>query len=185
MVLPSEQKDNQDHESQKPSSDWEEARTSQDQSSSGSQSSSSSTAAASEPSIAQPKENHRDRIAQDVKGGRLTAGETSNLEAKEAAVINTAKADPAANDSKLIAPGKNQINGESKKKFSWSRFALYFGLGLVVKYFRFLVRAYSLELSDYIVWIIFGLVFACVMVLGEYGILKVWGSVGGGGKGKD
>ena len=80
----------------------------QDQSSSGSQSSSSSsssqsgssatptTTPAPKPTIQQRKENQQDRIAQGVQSGQLTAGETKNLETKEAAINKETAADRAA-----------------------------------------------------------------------------------------
>jgi hypothetical protein len=91
----------------------------QDQSSSGSQppaqSGSSATPAttpapAGKPTVAQRKENQQDRIAQGVKSGQLTAGETANLETKEAAINGETKADRAANGGQLTAAEKAQIN---------------------------------------------------------------------------
>jgi hypothetical protein len=81
------------------------------------QSSSSSTqgsspAPAADPSIAQRKENQQDRIANGVKSGQLTAGETANLETKEAAINGETKADRAANGGKLTAAEKAKINGQ-------------------------------------------------------------------------
>jgi hypothetical protein len=110
------------------------AAMAQDQSSSGSQSTppaaqsqseSSSTAAtpaaapkpAAKPkaTIAQRKENQQDRIAQGVKSGQLTAGETSKLETKEAAINSETKADRAANGGKLTTAEKKQINGQQNQ----------------------------------------------------------------------
>ena len=90
----------------------------QEQSSSGTQSSSGSTTTtpapattpAPKPTVAQRKENQQDRIAQGVKSGQLTAGETANLETKEAAINGETKADRAANGGKLTAAEKTQIN---------------------------------------------------------------------------
>jgi hypothetical protein len=79
----------------------------QDQSSSGSQqpapaqsgtpatAPAATPAPAAKPTIAQRKENQQDRIAQGVKSGQLTAGETSKLETKEAAINGETKADRA------------------------------------------------------------------------------------------
>jgi hypothetical protein len=67
-------------------------------------------AAQPKPTIAQRKENQQDRIAQGVKSGQLTAGETANLETKEAAINGETKADRAANGGKLTAAEKAQIN---------------------------------------------------------------------------
>jgi hypothetical protein len=72
----------------------------------------SSPAPAADPSIAQRKENQQDRIANGVKSGQLTAGETANLETKEAAINGETKADRAANGGKLTAAEKAKINGQ-------------------------------------------------------------------------
>src|SRR6266851_1663505 len=49
-----------------------------------------------DPSIAQRKENQQDRIANGVKSGQLTPGETANLENKEAAINKETRTDRAA-----------------------------------------------------------------------------------------
>src|SRR5579862_4055698 len=67
-------------------------------------------AAKPDPSIAQRKENQQDRIANGVKSGQLTAGETANLETKEAAINGETKAERAANGGKLTSTEKTQIN---------------------------------------------------------------------------
>ena len=92
----------------------------QDPSPSGSSSGSGSSASqgsstpsatpAQKPTIAQRKENQQDRIAQGVKSGQLTAGETSNLETKEAAINGETRADRAANGGKLTPAEKQQVN---------------------------------------------------------------------------
>jgi hypothetical protein len=97
----------------------------QDQSSSGSQQPATTPAATPaatpapaakpKPTIAQRKENQQDRIAQGVKSGQLTAGETANLETKEAAINGETKADRAANGGKLTAAEKKQINGQQNQ----------------------------------------------------------------------
>jgi hypothetical protein len=60
--------------------------------------------------IQQRKENQQDRIANGVQSGQLTAGETSNLESKEAAINGETRADRAANGGKLTSAEKQQIN---------------------------------------------------------------------------
>jgi hypothetical protein len=90
----------------------------QDSSSSGTSGSSaqgSSTTATPNPTVAQRKENQQDRIAQGVKSGQLTAGETSKLETKEAAINGETRADRAANGGKLTAAEKQQINRQQNK----------------------------------------------------------------------
>src|ERR1700716_3322251 len=72
-------------------------------------------AAKPKPTIAQRKENQQDRIAQGVKSGQLTAGETANLETKEAAINGETKADRAANGGKLTAAEKKQINAQQNQ----------------------------------------------------------------------
>jgi hypothetical protein len=65
--------------------------------------------------IQQRKENQQDRIANGVKSGQLTAGETANLENKEAAINAETKADRAANGGKLAAGEKAQINRQQNQ----------------------------------------------------------------------
>ncbi|MGB2592340.1 MAG: hypothetical protein WBG02_19210 [Candidatus Acidiferrum sp.] len=76
---------------------------------------SSTPAAKPDPSIAQRKENQQDRIANGVKSGQLTAGETSNLENKEAAINGETRADRAADGGKLTGAEKQQINQQQNK----------------------------------------------------------------------
>jgi len=90
----------------------------QDPASSGSNSSGSattSTTPAAKPTVGQRKENQQDRIAQGVKSGQLTAGETANLETKEAAINGETKADRAANGGKLTQAEKKQINQQQNQ----------------------------------------------------------------------
>src|SRR6266576_2997702 len=72
-------------------------------------------AAKPKPTVAQRQENQQDRIAQGAKSGQLTAGETANLETKEAAINGETKADRAANGGKLTAAEKKQINGQQNQ----------------------------------------------------------------------
>src|SRR5215472_14920626 len=60
-------------------------------------------------------ENQQDRIAQGVKSGQLTAGETARIEKKEAAVNNEIRADRRANGGKLDASEKKDINRQQNK----------------------------------------------------------------------
>jgi|SRR5215472_2882595 len=60
-------------------------------------------------------ENQQDRIANGVKSGQLTAGETSKLETKEAAINGEVKADRAANGGKLTAAEKAQVNRQQNQ----------------------------------------------------------------------
>src|SRR5713101_6528855 len=72
-------------------------------------------AAKPKPTVAQRKENQQDRIAQGVKSGQLTAGETANLETKEADINGETKAFRAANGGKLTGAEKKQINGQQNQ----------------------------------------------------------------------
>ena len=78
-------------------------------------SSTPSSTPAKQPTIAQRKENQQDRIAQGVKSGQLTAGETANLESKEAAINGETRADRAANGGKLTSAEKQQINRQQNQ----------------------------------------------------------------------
>jgi hypothetical protein len=62
--------------------------------------------------VGQRQENQQDRIAQGIKSGQLTAGQTANLESKEAALNQQVKADRHANDGKLTGAEKKQVNQE-------------------------------------------------------------------------
>ena len=68
-----------------------------------------------EPTIEERKENQQDRIAEGVKSGQLTAGETANLEKKEAAINKETAADRAANGGKLTGAEKAQINRQQNQ----------------------------------------------------------------------
>jgi len=68
-----------------------------------------------DPTIAQRKENQQDRIANGVQSGQLTAGETANLETKEAAINGETRADRAANGGKLTTAEKQQINHQQNQ----------------------------------------------------------------------
>jgi hypothetical protein len=56
------------------------------------------------------RENQQDRIANGVESGQLTAGETANLENKEANVNKEIRNDRAANGGNLTNNEKAQIN---------------------------------------------------------------------------
>ena len=65
--------------------------------------------------IAARKENQQDRIAQGVKSGQLTAGETARLETKEARVNKEIRSDRAANGGRLTGAEKAQVNRQQNK----------------------------------------------------------------------
>jgi len=65
--------------------------------------------------IAQRRENQQDRIAQGVKSGQLTAGETARLEGREAHINRQVARDRAANGGKLTAGERRQINHDQNR----------------------------------------------------------------------
>jgi hypothetical protein len=75
----------------------------------------SSTAAQPAGKIADRKENQQDRIAQGVKSGQLTAGETSRLENKEARINHETRTDRAANGGKLTNAEKAKVNRQQNR----------------------------------------------------------------------
>jgi hypothetical protein len=91
------------------------AQDSSSASSTSSQSSSSTSSTQAKPTVAQRKENQQDRIAQGVKSGQLTAGETANLESKEAAINDETRADRATSGGKLTPAEKQQINQQQNQ----------------------------------------------------------------------
>ena len=72
-------------------------------------------AAKPDPTIAQRKENQQDRIANGVKSGQLTAGETAKLENQQKGIHQQVQADRAANGGKLTTGEKQQISKEQNK----------------------------------------------------------------------
>jgi type II secretory pathway pseudopilin PulG len=60
--------------------------------------------------IADRKENQQKRIANGVKSGQLTAGETAHLETKEARLNKEVRNDRTANGGNLTNNEKKQIN---------------------------------------------------------------------------
>ena len=87
----------------------------QDPASSGSSNSQAAPATAPDPTIHQRKENQQDRIANGIQSGQLTAGETSKLETKEAAVNGEIKADRAANGGKLTPAERAKVNRQQNR----------------------------------------------------------------------
>ena len=61
------------------------------------------------------RSHQQQRIAQGVKSGTLTAGQTAKLETKEAAVNREVRTDRAANGGKLTAGEKAQVNRQQNK----------------------------------------------------------------------
>ena len=65
--------------------------------------------------VGQRKENQQDRIAQGVKSGQLTAGETSNLEKKESSINQEVKTDRSLNGGKLTQQERNTVNRQQNQ----------------------------------------------------------------------
>ncbi|MGA9977185.1 MAG: hypothetical protein WBQ08_00915 [Candidatus Sulfotelmatobacter sp.] len=61
-------------------------------------------------------ENQQDRIAQGVKSGQLTAGETAHLEGGEAKINKEVSNDRAANGGKLTGQEKRQVNRQQNRE---------------------------------------------------------------------
>src|SRR5579875_202428 len=64
------------------------------------------------PSIAQRKDNQQDRIANGIDSGQLTAGETRNLESREANLNREIRDDRAGDDGHLTAQERARINAQ-------------------------------------------------------------------------
>ncbi len=60
-------------------------------------------------------ENQQDRIAQGVKSGQLSAGETANLEHREAAINKEVHNDRAANGGRLTPAERRQVNRQQDR----------------------------------------------------------------------
>jgi hypothetical protein len=65
--------------------------------------------------VGQRKENQQDRIANGVRSGQLTAGETAKLESKQQGVNRTAAGMRQANGGKLTAADKTAVNKQQNK----------------------------------------------------------------------
>ncbi len=62
--------------------------------------------------VGQRRQNQQDRIAQGVRSGQLTAGETAKLEGQQQSINHTDAAMRAANGGKLTAGDKSVLNKE-------------------------------------------------------------------------
>jgi hypothetical protein len=65
--------------------------------------------------IHQRKENQQDRIANGVKSGQLTAGETANLEKREAHINKEIHNDRVANGGKLTPAERRQVTRQQNR----------------------------------------------------------------------
>jgi WXXGXW repeat (2 copies) len=60
--------------------------------------------------VGQRSENQQDRIAQGVRSGQMTAGETRNVESREASINHQVAADRAANGGHLTQQERAEVN---------------------------------------------------------------------------
>jgi hypothetical protein len=74
--------------------------------------STSTTGTTNPPTIQQRKENQQDRIANGIQDGQLTAGETKNLETKEAGLNKEEKNMRAADNGKLTSADRAKLNNQ-------------------------------------------------------------------------
>lgn len=65
--------------------------------------------------IAQRKQNQQDRIANGIDSGQLTAGETENLERREANLNRNERQMRAADGGKLTAADRAKLNGQENR----------------------------------------------------------------------
>jgi len=66
--------------------------------------------------INQRKENQQDRIAQGVKSGQLTPGETSHLESQESAINHEERNMRAQDNGHLTKADKSLINKQQNRE---------------------------------------------------------------------
>jgi hypothetical protein len=65
--------------------------------------------------VGQRQRNQQERIAQGVKSGQLTAGETAHLEHREAAINKEVKTERAANGGTLTPVERRQVNRQQNR----------------------------------------------------------------------
>jgi hypothetical protein len=65
--------------------------------------------------VGQRQRNQQERIAQGVKSGQLTAGETAHLEGRESAINKEVHNDRAANGGKLTQAERRQVNHQENR----------------------------------------------------------------------
>lgn len=80
-----------------------------------SQTATSAPAATPAPTIQERKENQQDRIANGVQDGQLTAGETKNLESKEAGINQEERTMRKEDDSHLTTADRTALNQQQNK----------------------------------------------------------------------
>ena len=73
------------------------------------------TVMAASAQVNQRRENQQDRVAQGINSGQLTAGETHNLETKEAAINQEVHTDRTLNGGKLTSQERQIVNGQQNR----------------------------------------------------------------------
>ncbi|HVO13195.1 MAG TPA: hypothetical protein VMX54_20805 [Vicinamibacteria bacterium] len=73
------------------------------------------TGAAWAQEIQERRENQQDRIAQGIKSGQLTAGETARLERREAGLNHEIRTDRQANGGTLTPQERRQVNHQQNR----------------------------------------------------------------------
>lgn len=84
-------------------------------SSSGSAANSNGTSNSKSPTIQQRKQNQQNRVANGIQSGQLTAGETKNLENKEAGINKEEAGMRAADNGKLTSADRTKLNNQQNK----------------------------------------------------------------------
>lgn len=77
--------------------------------------SSTNTSNSTSPTVQQRKENQQDRIANGVQSGQLTAGETKNLETKEAGINKEESNMRKADNGKLTSADRTKLNNQQNR----------------------------------------------------------------------
>jgi hypothetical protein len=83
--------------------------------SSGSANNSSGTSNSNSPTIQQRKQNQQNRVANGIQSGQLTAGETKNLENKEAGINKEESGMRASDNGKLTSADRTKLNNQQNK----------------------------------------------------------------------
>jgi hypothetical protein len=78
-------------------------------------SNSTNTASTNPPTVQQRKENQQDRIANGIQSGQLTAGETKNLENKEAGINKEESNMRSADNGKLTSADRTKLNNQQNR----------------------------------------------------------------------
>ena len=73
---------------------------------------STNPASTNPPTVQQRKENQQDRIANGIQSGQLTAGETKNLENKEAGINKEESNMRSADNGKLTSADRTKLNNQ-------------------------------------------------------------------------